>query len=1312
MSAPFAKQPSGTLPRLPINRKIRNRLRHRDRKRFQALERAARQLMLDPMEQRILLNADVLALDMSTGDTADQDHDLLVRLVEESEQIGDNTVAVQRVQVLDRAGGGVLAFGDLSELSGVSITGGLGSEKLTFDATSLAPATMLSFSFDGGEGEDSILFDSDSDVFWHIQALDLGNARDGMVELSFSGVENLTGAADNQDEFTVAGDGGVSGLIDGGDGGFDTLVLEEGDFDTLTYQTIDATSGVLLRDDQRLEFTGLEPVEVMGAADIVVDITSGAPGNSTSPGDAVSAGLRTGGLGMEVFSNSGGFESISFLDTVNSVSIASSDVVADLAIESFSSAFTGDLSVTVESLTLNSGVSLGTAGNEIGNVSLLAERIVTGSGLNLTDIGGLPDLTGTVTIDGSIFSSGTVTVGSYVELDVDASDSASLSNTAAPVLTSSAVISGSAVIEAASLDLSAQTVLDLDIDLTDTVVSGLIQAVTAQNSTTAQIADGATVAVSATTDAISVSASDSTGIDLELTPSAPGLLDSFTVAGATVDVTRTTLAKVGAVANLGGANTPEVSIAAINSGSITNKVISSLVGVATVSATDNVSAELNGASLQMGSLDVTATNMSNYTSEAKVATSDVSGATTAQILNTTTVASGSVGAVNVLAQDMSTIYAISSDVQVNIAASYFPAAGFSLPGLASAINEVDKDVLAQIASDGGTMTLADAASISVSAQNSQVLASETGVLVANDLSSPNTPIPGALTIAFGGSLASNELLGDTTARIDSATLSAAGDISVLATNSAVMDSNTAAMATTSGGSGFATSIAVAFNFLGVDVTNIGGLLLDTLIGTDLGDRSDPASATAVITSSAVSAAGLLAVRAKNEVLFDATVSNASDTRGIGGATGTFLLGGAQSLGFATALSANKIASEAVAEIIDSPSSTSVSGGTGVTVEADDQSQVFSNALVASTSVTTNDGGAALVDEAIGVFANADFRTDGVSAFDGSGAALANPTVDVNFGDRIGLTTNYVSNGTGDGAPTTIYRYLGDTDGGSASINLLDEDFTNLDLWQAVPETEFFPQGNNLTVGGSDSLAIGALLVRNELFADSTARISNATVTSATGDVTVKATEAAAMTATTDIGIESSGGSTLNGDGTSLAVGGVVAINTANASALAEIAGGADVTSTTGKVEVAAINQTKLTALLHGAISSGADAVGVYVAFNTLGYEQVDLGTATLDALVGTDFGAQTPSNTVARITDSNVAGATGVSVTALNSAELDAQIDNDASSSAAAFQGASAMSANGALASNMISGEAQAYIDETDALASNEAVTSSAGSVG
>ena len=80
-------------------------------------------LIFDPLEPRLLLNADVLSVNLAQqAAAAPVDHSLIVQMVQATEQVNNQAVTVQRVQVVDQANNNaILAFGDLNEISAISI---------------------------------------------------------------------------------------------------------------------------------------------------------------------------------------------------------------------------------------------------------------------------------------------------------------------------------------------------------------------------------------------------------------------------------------------------------------------------------------------------------------------------------------------------------------------------------------------------------------------------------------------------------------------------------------------------------------------------------------------------------------------------------------------------------------------------------------------------------------------------------------------------------------------------------------------------------------------------------------------------------------------------------------------------------------------------------------------------------------------------------------------------------------------------------------------------------------------------------------
>ena len=160
-------------------------------------------LLLDALEPRILLNADTLVVQLAATPADTQDHDVLVRMVDQTVQVGAHSQVIQRIQVIDAAhGGAVLAFGDLSSISAISIQGGAGNDTVTVDADSFGQNTIPTLNIDGGGGINSLVIDHSSQPLnWQIDGQGDGSVNTPGASgspapwLNFSNVQSLTGGA-------------------------------------------------------------------------------------------------------------------------------------------------------------------------------------------------------------------------------------------------------------------------------------------------------------------------------------------------------------------------------------------------------------------------------------------------------------------------------------------------------------------------------------------------------------------------------------------------------------------------------------------------------------------------------------------------------------------------------------------------------------------------------------------------------------------------------------------------------------------------------------------------------------------------------------------------------------------------------------------------------------------------------------------------------------------------------------------------------------------------------------------------------------
>ncbi|MDH3387171.1 MAG: LEPR-XLL domain-containing protein, partial [Gammaproteobacteria bacterium] len=156
-----------------------------------------------------------------------------------------------------------------------SVSGGAGNDTLDYSAQTDA----LTYDLEGNDGFENIIAGSGNDTLvgyiadmtWNITGADSGDAGG----VAFSGFENLTGRADNEDSFVVTQAGSLSGAMDGGAGGFDVLVLDGGTFNNVKYVAWDAHSGTVTRDGEVLIYYGLEPItDNMNVADRVIDLSA------------------------------------------------------------------------------------------------------------------------------------------------------------------------------------------------------------------------------------------------------------------------------------------------------------------------------------------------------------------------------------------------------------------------------------------------------------------------------------------------------------------------------------------------------------------------------------------------------------------------------------------------------------------------------------------------------------------------------------------------------------------------------------------------------------------------------------------------------------------------------------------------------------------------------------------------------------------------------------------------------------------------------------------------------------------------------
>jgi hypothetical protein len=199
-----------------------------------------------------------------------------------------------------------------------------GNEKDIFSVTSDGSLTGR---LDGHLGSDDLRGPSQS-VAWNVTGPDAGELTDqltGATLLKFDGIQNLDGADDNVDSFIISEGGSIDGSINGGEGGFDSLVIDGNPatvvvpglifgrtrFDTVTINGVTVT------------YMGMEPfVDATNPADVVINGTGIADDLTLAPDPDNPGMMRISGGSSFLFYTNGEFsEGISFANPAIGLSI-------------------------------------------------------------------------------------------------------------------------------------------------------------------------------------------------------------------------------------------------------------------------------------------------------------------------------------------------------------------------------------------------------------------------------------------------------------------------------------------------------------------------------------------------------------------------------------------------------------------------------------------------------------------------------------------------------------------------------------------------------------------------------------------------------------------------------------------------------------------------------------------------------------------------------------------------------------------------------------------------------------------------------
>ncbi|MCY2987231.1 MAG: hypothetical protein NTY19_05100, partial [Planctomycetota bacterium] len=225
----------------------------------------------------------------------------------------------------------------------------------------------------------------------------------------------------------------------------------------------------------------------------------------------------------------------------------------------------------------------------------------------------------------------------------------------------------------------------------------------------------------------------------------------------------------------------------------------------------------------------------------------------------------------------------------------------------------------------------------------------------------------------------------------------------------------------------------------------------------------------------------------------------------------------------------------------------------------------------------------------------------------------------------------------------------------------------------------------LSTSSAGSAAVGGVAVTNDVRSLVQAGLDQVHL-QAGNDVAVQSLESATLSATLSGDSQSPADDSGGGVSTSspLAANGLIANNLVLSSSQATLTN-SDVTAG-GSVTVHAENNSEIVAENTATMTSGGTAVGVTLAFNTIGWKAQNIFSKTIDALLGTNLGTEQAASVLAKIEHSQLDVQGDLEVTGLNTATVSATTSNQASSKAAGA------AASVVLASNMVSTTANAYI--------------------
>ena len=662
--------------------------------------------------------------------------------------------------------------------------------------------------------------------------------------------------------------------------------------------------------------------------------------------------------------------------------------------------------------------------------------------------------------------------------------------------------------------------------------------------------------------------------------------------------------------------------------------VNAIVENATTSGDAAVGVTVAFNSVGYESEDILSNSVDALLGKSVLGTDTASGATA--FISDTTVDAG--GAVAVEAEAAATMQASVSNTTESAASALTGATGLSV-GTVVVSNKAASAAEAYIENTGTQGSVSGDDGVSVSATDGSSISASLSLEAASETSNTN-PFSNSDSIGVAAAVVMNDVKGGAKSRIDNINVGAAnGDVSVTANTTSTLTAKLSTEASSSGGSKFGDGTSIAVN--GMVATNVA--------------RGETE---AKVEDSDVTAGNNVNVAAVNTSSVDATVENATTS-------------GDTAVGVTVAFNSVGYESEDIlSNSVDTLLGTSVLG----TDEA--------SGATAFISDTTVDAEGAVDVLAI---AASSMNSSVSNTTESSASALTGAT-------GLSIGTVIVSNKAASAAEA--YVESNEEQGsvsGDKGISVSATDGSSVDAslsLEAASETS-----NTNPFSNSDSIGVAAAVVMNDVKGGATSRIDNIDIDAANGDVTVDASTTGSLTAKLSTEASSSGGSKF-GEGTSIAVNGMVATNVARGETEAKVEGSNVVAG--GNVEVKASNTSSVDATVENATTSGDTAVGVTVAFNSVGYESADILSNSVDALLGKSvLGTDEASGATAFISDTTVDADGAIDVAATAASSMKSSVSNTTESSASALTSATGLSVGTVVASNKAASAAEAYIEST-----------------